>query len=90
MPDPAAWRSVYPFGRSAAGLPFEAGRPPCYGEVMPWSDLPDPVPPMTPRERVAAILGRLGCLGAAGLVTFALILAYVASDWLPAASAVAP
>lgn len=45
---------------------------------------------MTPRERVAAILGRLGCLGAAGLVTFALILAYVASDWLPAASAVAP
>jgi len=57
---------------------------------MPWSDAPDPIPPMTPRERVRAVLGRLGCVGVLGLLTALLIFAYVASDWLPVASAVAP
>lgn len=45
---------------------------------------------MTSRERVAAVFGRLGCVGVAGLVTALLIIGFVARDWLPVASAVAP
>ena len=45
---------------------------------MPWSSLPDPIPPMTIRERVMATLGNLGCLGVAGLLIAALIMSYAA------------
>jgi len=45
---------------------------------MPWSDLPDPVPPMTPREWLAAVFARLGCVGVVGLLVFAFILGVVA------------
>lgn len=45
---------------------------------MPWSSLPDPIPPMTIRERVSATLGNLGCVGIVGLFVAALILGYAA------------
>ena len=48
---------------------------------MPWSDLPDPVPPMTPVQRVQAFVSRIGCLGVSGLLIFAAIVAVVGSDW---------
>lgn len=48
---------------------------------MPWSDLPDPIPPMTPGERVQAIVARLGCLGVSGLLIFAAIVAFVGRGW---------
>jgi hypothetical protein len=35
---------------------------------MPWSDLPDPFPQMTPTERVQAVLARLGCIGITGII----------------------
>lgn len=56
---------------------------------MPWSDLPDPVPPMTPGDRLQAILARLGCLGVTGLIIFAVILAIAGTDWFGPSSAVA-
>lgn len=48
---------------------------------MPWSDPPDPVPPMTVAERAQAIVARLGCLGVSGLLIFAAIVALAGSDW---------
>ncbi|HYC66630.1 hypothetical protein [Brevundimonas sp.] len=55
---------------------------------MPWSDLPDPVPPLTPSERVRAALSRLGCVGVSGLLIFLVILAIAGAAWFGPSSAV--
>lgn len=43
---------------------------------MPWSDLPDPVPPMTRRERAQAVVSRLDCIGITGFILAGLIVGW--------------
>jgi hypothetical protein len=49
---------------------------------MPWSQLPDPAPPMPPTERLQAIVARLGCLGVTGLLVAAALVGFAGRGWI--------
>lgn len=47
---------------------------------MPWSDLPDPVPEMTPWERVQAFVSAVGVAGFFGVLIFVMIVGWTLMD----------